>query len=635
MHMEEMNPAWLMGPVTLHSSREFTCDGFTEEQCAWYMQRWHFWYIADLVFSLPTIGFFMCAIGIFIIGHVVSSIFLGYRVSSISRLLSKPTAAIRYLSYRGFHLKSLKWNSAPIGVLLLGFAGTLFFFLFTLIPQPYYWPSLDFGGSPPLATRAGWLALACMPFVFATASKTNWITLLTGVSHERLQVFHRWISYAFFVLALIHTFPFIVYHIRWHDMESHFASSLVFYWTGIVALIFQAWLTFASHSTIRNLGYEFFKITHFIAVVIFMITFFWHCGFTLSSWDYFIGTAAVYVPCFIYPWLRTCFEYGLCQKAEICAESNGFIRITIPANFHWEPGHHFFLRFTSFGFLNTISAHPFTVCSLPSTRPDEPSQLVFYVRRQGGFTAKLYDYAVGNPCALVPVQVDGPYGGINLRKYHNGDEILVIAGGSGAGWCLPFLEKYLRSSASGSDEEHGLVSSVDRNETPPSEKVSKTKSHITHPLSIRVILSTRDLTTRIWFLQQVDALQSRAGSQGKTNIRVQVYLTGEAAQHKGDSQNIQLHPTSSTDSSSNDEDDKKKNKPHTAPIPTHEFEGRPGLPAIITEEAEKGRTLSVYVCGPTTMQNDVRNAVAGENLKIVKGGGGGGVYLHSEHFEWA
>lgn len=86
----------------------------------------------------------------------------------------------------------------------------------------------------------------------ATASKANWITLFTGVSYERLQVFHRWISYAFFILALLHTFPFIVYHIRWHDMEKHFASDLVFYWTGIVALLLQAWLTFASHSTIRS-----------------------------------------------------------------------------------------------------------------------------------------------------------------------------------------------------------------------------------------------------------------------------------------------------------------------------------------------------------------------------------------------
>jgi hypothetical protein len=85
----------------------------------------------------------------------------------------------------------------------------------------------------------------------ATASKTNWITLTTGVSHERIQVFHRWTAYAFFLLALMHTFPFIVYHIHFHDMVMHFEMSLLFYWTGIVALIFQAWLTFASHSVIR------------------------------------------------------------------------------------------------------------------------------------------------------------------------------------------------------------------------------------------------------------------------------------------------------------------------------------------------------------------------------------------------
>jgi len=120
-----------------------------------------------------------------------------------------------------------------------------------LAPKPYYWIDKKFGGSPPLATRSGWLALACMPFIFATATKANWITLVSGVSHERLQVFHRWISYAFFILALLHTFPFIVYHVHFQDMREHFKSSLLFYWTGIAALTAQAWLTFLSHSTIR------------------------------------------------------------------------------------------------------------------------------------------------------------------------------------------------------------------------------------------------------------------------------------------------------------------------------------------------------------------------------------------------
>lgn len=38
----------------------------------------------------------------------------------------------------------------------------------TLAPKPYYWPNtrtLSYGDSPPIATRAGWMSLACMPFV--------------------------------------------------------------------------------------------------------------------------------------------------------------------------------------------------------------------------------------------------------------------------------------------------------------------------------------------------------------------------------------------------------------------------------------------------------------------------------------
>lgn len=40
-----------------------------------------------------------------------------------------------------------------------------------LAPTPYYWPSLDFGGSPPLGTRSGWMALACMPFVLYVSNR--------------------------------------------------------------------------------------------------------------------------------------------------------------------------------------------------------------------------------------------------------------------------------------------------------------------------------------------------------------------------------------------------------------------------------------------------------------------------------
>ena len=169
------------------------------------------------------------------------------------RSFTKTRALFRYLSYRTIRISPLDWNSAPLGILVLAAIGVIFFLCMTLGPKPYYWPNtyeVDYGSSPPIATRTGWMALACMPFVFVTAGKVNLITFCTGVSHERLQVSHRWSSYAFLVLALIHTFPFIVYNIQMGMMTDMWNMS-IFYWTGVVALIAQGWLTFASCGPLR------------------------------------------------------------------------------------------------------------------------------------------------------------------------------------------------------------------------------------------------------------------------------------------------------------------------------------------------------------------------------------------------
>ncbi|KAL7931599.1 putative ferric-chelate reductase [Trichoderma chlorosporum] len=635
-----MSAAWLTPPVTLTGSREFTCDsfGFTQEQCDFYQQRWHFWFIADHVYALSTVAFLMSILGIFVIGNIASQL-LGHRIWRGSSPWHKVTALTRYLSYRGFHVQALRWNSAPLGLLLLAAAGAVFFFCMDLIPQPYYWPSLDYGGSPPLGTRSGWMAVACLPFVFATASKSSWITLITGVSHEKLQVFHRWLSYAFFLLALMHTFPFIVYHIRFGDMVMQFEMGLVFYWTGIVALILQAWLTFASHSLVRNLGYEFFKATHLIAAALFILIFFWHCDYTLTSWHYFIATAAVYVPCYVYPWLRTCFEYGARSKARVTVEDGGFTRISIPANFTWIPGQHCFLRFTGFGFLQALSAHPFTICSLPSGGTDDKSELVFYIRHQRGLTARLHQAALEHPGASIPVLVDGPYGGINQQSYVHSDHLLVIAGGSGAGWTLPFIEQFVLCQSMVVDEERGQAADLGSIE----RKTTKNERSTHGSLTLRVIVAVRDASTRIWYIRTVEELLSRySAKESVSNIRIQLHLTGEATQEVDITHKVNHHPEEVTKSASLPESivaEEDGVQTPTLAIFDKQLNGRPQLPLIIQEEAARvtneGKSLAVFVCGPDTMQNDVRNAVAKANLDILSGRKSGGVYLHSEHFSWA
>jgi hypothetical protein len=53
-----------------------------------------------------------------------------------------------------------------------------------------------------------------------------------------------------FVLALVHTFPFIVVHIQKGDMMLQWKTSVV-YWTSVAALIPQAYLNIMSIGVIR------------------------------------------------------------------------------------------------------------------------------------------------------------------------------------------------------------------------------------------------------------------------------------------------------------------------------------------------------------------------------------------------
>lgn len=208
-------------------------------------------YEADHRFGLPTIAFFMVAIILFSLGYLVSRFV--FRNGPLSRPTARVVALNRYLTQKSFRINALNWNSAPLGVLLLGGAGTIFFFAMTLGPRPYYWPNTretSYGNSPPIATRSGYMSLACMPFVFATSPKSNMITAVTGISHEKLQVFHRWISYAMYILALIHTFPFIVFRAWKGDLVTQ-VNTTIYYWTGITALLAQTYLTFASMGPLR------------------------------------------------------------------------------------------------------------------------------------------------------------------------------------------------------------------------------------------------------------------------------------------------------------------------------------------------------------------------------------------------
>lgn len=131
-----------------------------------------------------------------------------------SWLVRNMFALFRYIFYRPIpnfrvHKKLRPIVFPTIGVCVLVFAALAFVLLYSFVPQPLYWSSIQFG-SPPLAIRSGMIAVALLPWIVALSMKANFISVLTGIGHERLNVLHRWLAYIFMILSIVHTVPFYV-----------------------------------------------------------------------------------------------------------------------------------------------------------------------------------------------------------------------------------------------------------------------------------------------------------------------------------------------------------------------------------------------------------------------------------------
>lgn len=73
----------------------------------------------------------------------------------------------------------------------------------------------------------------------------------------------------------------------------------------------------------------------------------------------------------VFSFLRTSIN-SLDANARFLILPDGTIRVTIPTKMSWKPGQHVFLRFWALG-LHAMTMHPFTICSLPSSK-----KMVFY-----------------------------------------------------------------------------------------------------------------------------------------------------------------------------------------------------------------------------------------------------------------
>jgi predicted ferric reductase len=356
-------------------------------------------------------------------------------------------ALFRWVFYRP--VPELKWKRKTIlsfpslSVIAILTIALAFVTLWSFLPQPLYWQSIAFG-SPPLAIRAGMLSVAMTPWIIALSMKANLVSMMTGIGHDRLGVFHRWGGYLCFFLALVHTVPFYIQPV-WGPggpavFYALFQRTPYVYGTGLACLVPLAFLCIASLPVLRSLAYELFAICHIPVGILYVGFLFWHCNNYLTSWSYLYATAAIWAVSYflrlfnlnwLKPWRKSAWLVG--DEAAITLMAENCIKITIPTQMTWRPGQYVYLRMPSIAIFEN---HPFTISSLcsqdfASEYGDEYRDCTLVFRPFGGFTRKVLNTAIANgPLKTYRAYLEGPYGGMQ-RELAAFETVILFAGGSG------------------------------------------------------------------------------------------------------------------------------------------------------------------------------------------------------------
>lgn len=369
---------------------------------------------------------------------------------SMPWIVKSTLAAFRYVLYRPIPSLRMHKQLRPIvfpsiGVCLLVFAALAFTLLYTFIPQPLYWQSIQFG-SPPLAIRSGMIAVALMPWIVGLSMKANLISLLTGIGHERLNVLHRWLAYIFLILSIIHTVPFYVTPVwddggmqEFHRLLQAQQSGVYIYGTGIAALVPAIFLCMHSLGPLRRKFYELFVVLHVPVSIALLGLLFWHCHNYLTSWHYLWATTTIWLASYIFRLLYLNWanpfqvSWGVGEEAAVIVLEDNAVKVTVPTRVRWKPGQYIYLRMPG---VSPFENHPFTIASLcsddyPSEYGEQYRDMVVVFRPFAGFTKKVLDSALDHgPWWTYRTFIDGPYGGMR-RRLDSFEHVVLIAGGTG------------------------------------------------------------------------------------------------------------------------------------------------------------------------------------------------------------
>ncbi|KAG7664394.1 FRE7 [[Candida] subhashii] len=518
----------------------------------------------------------------------------------------------RFIGYKQVPARIRFFTSLPNSVggsLYVSFT-SLYLLCYCLVPHFWYRECRGFG-SPPLAVRAGLMATALTPFIYVLAGKSNAITLLTGMSYEKLNVYHQFVGVAAFVLSLIHTIPFLYQDLR-EGGNSHLFSNFQTqfeYYSGIPPLIFLGLLCTLSKSWVRKHVYEFFLHSHWMFGIAYFGTLIWHINKSLGADNYMWGALGFWATQILYRILmKTCFKptsmFLRSRDAVLRKLGENVYEVTIAntKGYTWTPGQHCFLRFVGGRILDN---HPFSIASMSSNESN--SEMKFIIVPRKGLTRAHYLELDQHITTKKKVFIDGPYGG-TFRDVTGFERVVLIGSGSGVTAIIPFLT-YLANHIS---------------------KLSKdSKPFVTEYINFVWIIRKEEHID--WIRDELLQCQKLAGDA----INIQIYVSEEDAEKAKVVDDNKTEEKLCCEIDSSDD-------PNSTVGSIHEFSityKKPSIPEVITS---LGHTLSrrnIFISsGSDSMKEEVSNSVSKLQSLVfnndILASNVEEIYLHTESFGW-
>ncbi|OCF78055.1 hypothetical protein I204_02061 [Kwoniella mangroviensis CBS 8886] len=583
----------------------------------------------QVVYGYYTLGFLCGLLGVYTILNGLWKLRVRYSIGTKSKIYVNVTSLLRMLTYPQLpHLQWLTWiwTFGPLGPNILLFAGLIFATGFTFINEYYYYP--PFYGSAPLYLRSEWIAMATLPFVYVLGSKRNIISVLTGVSHEKLQVLHQGSAFNFTYMSLVHTVAACIRAIRERGLKGTLAVNEV-YVSGFVALaplliLFAGALPPFS----RKSFYESFYWIHIVMAVFFAGAMFWHGYQTLDSDAYMIAAIVLFLTSATTRLVFIILNNPVLHRAHVELLNNETIKMVVPTLYiNWSAGQHVFIRFMGMGW-RSLDSHPFTIANSPlalaSIRDGDleksntlhpalakvnakgsVKEMVFLLKPLSGFTKDLYHKAKSGQ-SQYKVLIDGPYGDANVgQDLEAFDRVLILTGGTGITWALSVLSD--------------LVNREDGNAR-----------------EITLVWAVKKISSMKWFERELQFIRTN-----HPNVHIQHYVTVESLTQ------LPAIPSPSADHSDpagSSEDDTPSTGKRLNLVGSSKSDrdwnwnqGRPNLPNIIERTvATTQGSLAIAACGPPQFLTDCSNAVTKAQIGILTGSypNVNEVYLKSESYGW-